>query len=457
MRAGAVCARVVCAGAVHAGPVRAGAVRAGADPLRCGEDVADRQWPRGGRTDDLGRPEPCREVGPDAAHGQVVLPRAQGVSAVRDRLAEPVERTADRFRPQVGEDGPEGTRAPDHGCGAQPQAAGAGPVEDEAPVGVPPDVQAGTPQHGAVGVGQGEDPALRAEGDPVPVEGVVVPVGGVELVVHPQGEGRAGEHAVQGAERLRPDVGGQGRRVREAPGPQRAHRPSEDVHQGVHQVDRGGGVHEERPLPCREPAGRVDEVADRGDVRVVGVEAVLHSPAARVSEVVRQFGEVDGVFLEDVDAPVHECPGQLGAPAAGDGRADGHAGRVDVGRESVGVRVVGDADPLRVGPGGGRSPAEDAGQCVAGAPACRLGVEAAEVGAADQHPEGRRCVHSTPSSTWSASAAAPVGRRSATPRARRCRTTVSGSSTSQAKCTPAGTSARSTAATASAPTVAVSR
>lgn len=335
--------------------------------------------------------------------------------------------------------------------------AGAGSVEDEAPAGVTSDVQPGTPQHGAVGVGQGEDSAFRADRDPVPVQGVVVPVGRVELVVHAQGEGYARQDAVQGADGLRTDVGGQRRRVREAPGPQGAHRPPEDVHQGVHQVDRGGGVHEERSLLCDEPAGGLDEVADRGDVRIVGVEAVLHSPAACVGEVVGQLGEVDGVFLEDVDAPVHERPGQLGALPARDGGAHRHARGVDAGREVSDVRVVGDAESLRAGPRGGRAPAQDAGRRVSGAPVDRLGVEAAEVGAADQHPEGRRCVHSTPSSTRSAPAAAPVGRRSATFPSRRCRTTASGSSTSQAKCTPAGTPARSTASTASAPTAAVSR
>lgn len=78
-------------GAVSAAPARTGTgigpgvsgPRAG----RCGrkgrfpcrEDVADREGPGRGRPDDLGRSEPGREVGPDPAHGQLVLARAQRV------------------------------------------------------------------------------------------------------------------------------------------------------------------------------------------------------------------------------------------------------------------------------------------------------------------------------------------------------------------------------------------
>ncbi len=432
-------------------------------PFRRGEDVAHREGPGCGRPDDLGGSEPGREVAPDAAHGQVVLSRAQDVAALRDRVAQPVERAADRFRPQVGEDGSEGPGAADHGRASEPQAAGARTVQDEAAVGVPPDVQAGAPQHGTVGVGEGEHSAFGAEGDPVPVQGVVVTVGRVELVVHPQGEGCAGEDSVQGAEGLRPDLGRQRRRVRETPGTQGAHGLPEDVHQGVHQVDRGGGVQEQRALAGDEPPGRFDEGADRSHVRVVGVEPVLDAAAAGVLEVAGQLGQVDGVFLEDVDAPVHQRPRQVGALAARDGRTHRHAGGVDVGGEVVDIGVVGDAQALGVRPGGRRPPAEDARQGVPGAPAHRLGVEAAEVGAADQDTQGCRGAHRTPSSTCStcstcsASAAVPVRWRSATPWERRCPTTVSGSSTSHAKCTPAPTRPRSTASAASAPTAAGSR
>jgi hypothetical protein len=116
-------------------------------------------------------------------------------------------------------------------------------------------------------------------------------------------------------------------------------------------VDRGGGVHEERPLLCDEPTGRLDEGADRGDVRIVGVEAVLHSPLAGVFEVPRQLGEVDGMLLEDVDAPVHECPGQLSPPAARNGGTHRDAGGVDARREVVDLREERDAEALGVRPG----------------------------------------------------------------------------------------------------------
>ncbi len=192
-------------------------------------------------------------------------------------------------------------------------------------------------------------------------------------------------------------------------------------------------------------------------MRIVGVEPVLHSPPAGVCEVARQLGEMDGMLLEDVNAAVHECPGQLGSPTSRYGGTHRDAGGVDARREVVGIREERNAEALGVRTGGCRAPAQDAGQDVSGAPAYRLRVEAPEVGAADQYAQRRRFAHSTPSSTWSAPAAAPVSRRSAAPCDRRCRTTVSGSSTSQAKCTPAGIPPRSTASTASAPTAAVRR
>ena len=44
----------------------------------------------------------------------------------------------------------------------------------------------------------------------MPVQGVVVAVGGVQLVVHPQGQRHAAEQALQDAERLRAELVGHG-------------------------------------------------------------------------------------------------------------------------------------------------------------------------------------------------------------------------------------------------------
>ncbi len=166
----------------------------------------------------------------------------------------------------------------------------------------------------------------------MPQQGVVVPVGGVELVVHAQRQRDARERPVQTPERM---PGFRGRRVADVPRPDRPQSGAEDVHQRVQKVHRSGGVDEQGGLTLPQLPCSSKESAHRFDMAVMGVDPVLHAVLPGHAQALGELRQMQRVFLEHVHTAPHECLREFGARAAGDRRADRDAGDVDVLREGV--------------------------------------------------------------------------------------------------------------------------
>jgi hypothetical protein len=111
-----------------------------------------------------------------------------GGPSLRARFAH-ILATARSNWPSFSGSAPAATEAwsPHRACGGgarSVQVLRARPAEHQAALGIAAGVEAGAPQHRAVGVGERQPPGVDADGNAVPEQGVVVAVGGVQLAAY---------------------------------------------------------------------------------------------------------------------------------------------------------------------------------------------------------------------------------------------------------------------------------